>query len=192
MRQNDRSVLDDDGSTFDAFARQEKEEVDEARVRVRRGGPRAPLLLLPVIGLAAGIGIAYVAQAAHLTQAGYEQSTLAAEQAQLRQTDQQLGDEIARLRSPSRIDAAARQLGLQPPARWSYVVAQPAPIAPAHGGDSPLIASGGDSAVDHVVAALRGVWSSGDGQPARAPGPATAGGGGGSNPSEGTAAAAHP
>jgi hypothetical protein len=194
MRQNDRSVLDDDGSTFDAFARQEKDELvaERDRVRVRRGGPRAPLLLLPLIGLGAGIGVAYVAQAAHLTQAGYQQSTLATEQAQLRQADQQLGDEIARLRSPARIDAAAHQLGLQPPTRWSYVAAQPAPIAPARGGDAPVTSSGTDGAVEHVVEALRGLWSSGDGQPAGAPGPATAGGGGGPSATEGTAAAARP
>lgn len=192
MRQNDRSILDDDGTTFDAFARQEKDELAVSdRVRVRRGGPRAPLLLLPFIGLGAGIGVAYVAQAAHLTQAGYVQSTLAAEQAQLRQTDQQLGDEIARLRSPARIDAAAHQLGMQPPTRWSYVAAQPAPIAPARGPDTPVTATTNDGAVDHVVDALRGMWSTGSGQPADAPG-SQAASGGGSNPTEGTAAAARP
>jgi hypothetical protein len=191
MRKHDSDLLDDDASTFDAFARNEKVEVAEReRARVRRGGPRAPLLLLPLIGLAGGIGIAYVTQAAHLTQAGYVQSTLASDQAQLRQTDQQLGDEIARLRSPARIDTAARQLGLQPPTKWSYVAAQPPPIAPARGPDAPVTSSGPDNVVTHVLNAMLGLWSSSSqtGQPATA----NTGQAGGSAPSEGTAAAARP
>jgi hypothetical protein len=196
MRKHDRDLLGDDATTFDAFARREKDDVERERARVRRGGPRAPLLLLPLIGLGAGIGVAYVAQAAHLTQAGYEQSSLAAAQAQLRQTDLQLGDQIARLREPARIDAAARQLGLQPPTKWTYVAARPAPIAPARGADAPITSSSGpDNAVQHVVDALLGVWATGSGS-AQAPSSGTASNGArdgaGTTGTVGTAQAAHP
>ena len=53
--------------TFDAFAGAASTAAAPERVRTRRGGPRAPLPLLPLIGLCAGIGIAYVAQTAHIT-----------------------------------------------------------------------------------------------------------------------------
>ncbi|HEY6782773.1 MAG TPA: hypothetical protein VI296_06020, partial [Candidatus Dormibacteraeota bacterium] len=42
------------------------------RLRIRRGGPRTPLPLLPVIAVAAGIGIAYVNQTAHVTTDTYQ------------------------------------------------------------------------------------------------------------------------
>ena len=46
------------------------------RLRIRRGGPRTPLPLLPVIAVAAGIGIAYVNQTAHVTTATYQATRL--------------------------------------------------------------------------------------------------------------------
>ena len=48
------------------------------RLRIRRGGPRTPLPLLPVIAVAAGIGIAYVNQTAHVTTATYQATKLLA------------------------------------------------------------------------------------------------------------------
>src|SRR5690349_7540008 len=93
------------------------------RPRTRRGGPRTPLPLLPIIGICAGIGIAYVSQTAHLTQASYQANSLAATQQQLQQQAQQLGDELDRLRSSSRISQAATELGMKPPAKWAYVTA---------------------------------------------------------------------
>ena len=185
MRPTDDDHVDDRRTTFDAFARQERSgagEGERERVRLRRGGPRAPILLLPVIGLAAGIGIAYVSQAAHLTQAGYEESSLAAAQTQLRQTDQQLADEIARLRSPTRIDAAALRLGLQPPTRWTYVVAQPPPIA-APGTAAPVTANASQGLIEHIVDAVLGPPS---------PGPGGSAGAAASAQTTGTAAAARP
>ena len=53
------------------------------RLRIRRGGPRTPLPLLPVIAIAAGIGIAYVNQTAHVTTATYQATRLEGRQQQL-------------------------------------------------------------------------------------------------------------
>ena len=148
------------GLTFDAFAGAASTAAAPERVRTRRGGPRAPLPLLPLIGLCAGIGIAYVAQTAHITQTSYQESSLAAQQADLQRQDAQLADDLARLRSPERIDAAAQRLGLHPPSKWAYVAAVPAPIAP------PVItadrASGttGPGPLDHVVEAMAGSFGS--------------------------------
>lgn len=128
MARTRRRQLDD--ATFDAFAGSAPAPPDEPpRPRTRRGGPRAPLPLLPLIGLCAGVGVAYVAQTAHVTQASYQESRLAAEQRDLRSEDVRLGDDLARLRSPVRITAAAERLGMKPPARWAYVAAVPAPVA---------------------------------------------------------------
>jgi cell division protein FtsL len=149
---------------FDAFAAIDGESLDELEVaarrrrrpRTRRGGPRTPLPLLPIIGICAGIGIAYVSQTAHLTQATYQANSLAAEQRTLQAQAQQLDDQLERLRSSSRINAAAQQLGMRPPARWAYVTAATQPVSiPA----SPETAdSGGNSAdpVQRLVAALSG------------------------------------
>jgi cell division protein FtsL len=150
---------------FDAFAAIDGEGAGDLaavvsrrrRPRTRRGGPRTPLPLLPVIGICAGIGIAYVSQTAHLTQATYQANSLAAEQRQLQQQAVQLDDELARLRSSSRIDAAAQQLGMKPPGKWAYVVAASQPVTvPA----APATASGGGSngadPVQRLVAALSG------------------------------------
>lgn len=155
MRLTTRTDAPDGDPTFDAFARGEAANAAE-RLRTRRGGPRAPFLLLPVIGVAAGIGIAYVSQSAHLTQTGYEQSTLASQQADLQRADSALGDELDRLRSPSRIDAAAARLGLKPPTKWTYVPAQPAPVAAPAGS---AVTAGGPAPSLHtgqVVEALGG------------------------------------
>jgi len=127
------------------------------RPRTRRGGPRTPLPLLPIIGICAGIGIAYVSQTAHLTQATYQANSLAAEQRTLQQQAQQLGDELERLRSSSRINAAAQQLGMKPPAKWAYVTAANAPVTVPAAPDS---AGGGSNygadPVQRLVAALSG------------------------------------
>jgi cell division protein FtsL len=150
---------------FDAFAAIDGEDAGDLdavagrrrRPRTRRGGPRTPLPLLPVIGICAGIGIAYVSQTAHLTQATYQANSLAAEQRQLQQQALQLDDELARLRSSSRIDAAAQQLGMKPPARWAYVVAAAQPVTvPATPTTASAGGSNGADPVQRLVAALSG------------------------------------
>jgi hypothetical protein len=98
------------------------------RHRLRRGGPRTPFPLLPLIAVGAGIAIAYVAQTAHVTKATYQLTQLQAQQSQLRQEDTLLGEQLDQLTSAARIDAAAQRLGLRPPARWAYVPA-PSPVA---------------------------------------------------------------
>jgi cell division protein FtsL len=152
---------------FDAFAAIEGGGDDDLAVqaarprrpRTRRGGPRTPLPLLPVIGIVAGIGIAYVSQTAHLTQSTYQAADLATQQQQLKAESQQLESQLAQLSSSSRIDAAAQQLGMKPPARWAYVaaVAQPVnvPSSPAVADSSG--ASTGDP-VQRLVAALSGTF----------------------------------
>jgi len=152
-----RSAVTLASDTFDAFAAGSRrgaaevpiEEQRPQRHRTRRGGPRTPIPLLPIITVVAGIAIAYVAQTAHLTQATYQATSLAAQQASLRQQDARLGEELDRLRSSARIDAAAQQLGMRPPARWAYVPSTsvtatltvpsaPAPATPAPGGGDPV------------------------------------------------------
>ena len=59
-------------------------DVPARYARLRRGGPRTPLPLVPLIAIGAGIGIAYVSQSAHATQATYQASNLASQQQQLR------------------------------------------------------------------------------------------------------------
>lgn len=101
------------------------------RPRLRRGGPRTPLPLLPLIAAAAGIGVAYVSQSAHTTAATYAASSLAAQQQQLSAQSQQLGDELARLESSERIVAAAQRLGMRPADRWAYVASSDVVVLPA-------------------------------------------------------------
>ena len=117
------------GVTFDAFADTTASARRPVRERTRRGGPRAPFPLLPIIGICAGIGLAYVAQTAHVTQTAYEATSAAAQQAQLQRQAASLSDELSRLTDPTRIDAAAQRLGLRPPGSWTYVAAVPPPIA---------------------------------------------------------------
>ena len=99
-------------------------EPDARRTRLRRGGPRTPIPLLPIIAVGAGIGVAYVSQSAHATKSTYELTALQAEQQQLVSQDGQLGDELARLQSSERIISAAQTLGMQPSGQWSYVAAK--------------------------------------------------------------------
>jgi hypothetical protein len=104
------------------------DEAPARRTRLRRGGPRTPLPLLPLIAALAGVGLAYVSQSAHATQATYQASALTDQVIQLRTQDSQLGDDLARLESAERIVAAAQQLGMRPAGRWSYVDAQLKPV----------------------------------------------------------------
>lgn len=159
----DDDVLADD--TFDAFAGAVPAPAAPERTRTRRGGPHAPLPLLPLIGLCAGIGIAYVAQTAHITQMSYQETTLAGEQAQLRSETDQLAGDLARLSSPERIDAAAQRLGLKPPSKWAYVVAVPAPIAAPATTSDPTKVAPGSTPIEHVVQASVGSIGDGAGAP---------------------------
>jgi cell division protein FtsL len=115
--------------------------------------------LLPVIGICAGIGIAYVSQTAHLTQSTYEAASLATDQRQLQSQAQQLDAQLARLRSSSRIDAAAQQYGLKPPDRWAYVVAAPQPVnVPPLPAVADSNAGAGGDPMQRLVAALSGTF----------------------------------
>jgi cell division protein FtsL len=127
------------------------------RFRVRRGGPRTPLPLLPVIAVAAGIGIAYVNQTAHVTTATYQATRLAAQQEQLVAQNGQLNSELARLEASERIIAAAQSLGMHPAVRWARVVASPAPVIGSPATDQ-LTSSTSDSTLQQLVAALAGAF----------------------------------
>jgi cell division protein FtsL len=136
------------------------------RPRTRRGGPRTPLPLLPIIGICAGIGIAYVSQTAHLTQATYQANDLAAQQRQLQSQAQQLDADLARLRSSSRIDAAAQQLGMKPPAKWAYATASGVPVAVPPAPVTAENTSGGGDPMQRLVAALSGTFGPSEAQAA--------------------------
>ncbi|MGD1054009.1 MAG: hypothetical protein ABR950_09310 [Candidatus Dormibacteria bacterium] len=99
------------------------------RDRRRRGGPRTPLPLLPIIAVCAGIGLAYVSQTAQATQANYDQSHLIATQQQLTLQDQQLGSELGELSSSARIIESAGRLGMVTGGTWAYAVAPAAEVA---------------------------------------------------------------
>ncbi|MBJ7608373.1 MAG: hypothetical protein JF887_02925 [Candidatus Dormibacteraeota bacterium] len=114
------------------------------RTRLRRGGPRTPLPLLPLIAALAGVGVAYVSQSAHSTQATYQAGNLAEQNQQLRGQNSQLAGDLARLESAERIVAAAQTLGMRPAGHWSYV---DVPLKPVVNMPAPLVASapaGGD------------------------------------------------
>jgi cell division protein FtsL len=136
-------------------------EAPTQRVRLRRGGPRTPLPLLPLIAIAAGIGIAYVSETAHATQATYRATSLAAEQQQLRSEAAQLSDELARLQSSERIVAAAQRYGMRPADKWGYAVAHPIPIVPTTTAPE-LAGATGDSVLQRLIAAMRGAYGSAD------------------------------
>jgi len=126
------------------------------RFRIRRGGPRTPLPLLPVIAIAAGIGIAYVNQTAHVTTATYQATRLTAEQQQLAAQAGQLNDELSRLESSERIIAAAQHLGMHPAARWAFVEAGPSHVITSPG-DQPT-ATQSSSSLEQLVAGLAGAF----------------------------------
>lgn len=100
------------------------------RTRLRRGGPRAPLPLIPLIAALTGIGVAYVSQSAHSTQATYTATSLAAANQQLMVQDAQLGDQLGRLQSSERIVAAAQRMGMRPAAKWTYLSAPSTNVVP--------------------------------------------------------------
>ncbi|MGH7723544.1 MAG: hypothetical protein ACRENL_12080 [Candidatus Dormibacteria bacterium] len=127
----------------DDLTRVPLDDAPARRTRLRRGGPRTPLPLLPLIAALAGVGVAYVSQSAHSTQATYQAAALSDQNGQLRAQDSQLGDDLARLESAERIVAAAQQLGMRPAGHWSYVdvrlkpvVSVPAPLLAARPGSS--------------------------------------------------------
>jgi hypothetical protein len=127
------------------------------RLRIRRGGPRTPLPLLPVIAVAAVIGIAYVNQTAHVTTATYQATRLAAQQQGLVAQDSQLSAELSRLQSSERIIQAALDMGMRPAAKWAFVVAAPHSVitSPAAG---QLTSSESNSTLQQLVGALDGAF----------------------------------
>ena len=133
------------------------DEAPARRTRLRRGGPRTPLPLLPLIAALAGVGVAYVGQSAHATQATYDAAGLSAQNLQLSTHDAQLGDDLARLESAARIVAAAQKLGMRPAGQWSYVAAQPRAVIPTPG---PLLATqpGSGDPLQQFVAAVGGAF----------------------------------
>lgn len=168
MPASKNTPLDSFDDVFDAFAAIEGDRADDIaaqasrrrRPRTRRGGPRTPLPLLPIIGICAGIGIAYVSQTAQLTQSSYQANALAAQQQQLQAQAQQLGDELDRLRASSRISQAAAELGMKPPAKWAYVTASAQPVSVPSAPDSTPGGGGsnGGDPVQRLVAALSGTF----------------------------------
>ncbi len=132
-------------------------EVPARRTRLRRGGPRTPLPLVPLIAALAGVGVAYVSQSAHSTQATYQAASLSDQNQRLLSQDSQLADDLARLQSAERIVAAAQQLGMRPAGHWSYVVVQLKPVVNLH---APLLAAqpGSGDPLQQFVAAVGGAF----------------------------------
>jgi hypothetical protein len=147
----------------DDLARVPLDEAPARRTRLRRGGPRTPLPLLPLIAALAGVGIAYVSQSAHSTQATYQAASLSVQNQQLINQDSQLGDDLARLESAERIVAAAEQLGMRPAGHWSYVDAQLKPVVDL---PAPLLATqpADSDPLQQFVAAVGGAFGVQDGQ----------------------------
>jgi len=118
---------------------------DPRRDRQRRGGPRTPLPLLPIIAICAGVGLAYVNQTAQATQANYDQTSLIHQQEQLTAQDQQLGAQLAQLCASARVIDQAQSLGMVTGGTWSYAVAPAAVVvtAPATELAAPSPAAGG-------------------------------------------------
>ena len=141
--------------------------MDEAplrRTRLRRGGPRAPLPLIPVIAALTGIGVAYVGQSAHSTSATYAATSLAATNQQLIAQDAQLGDQLARLQSTERIVAAAQQMGMRPAVKWTYLSTPVTPVVP--GPETTQLtatSSQGQGLLQRIIASVTGVFGLGGG-----------------------------
>jgi cell division protein FtsL len=117
---------------------------------------------LPLIAACAGIGIAYVSQTAHGTQATYQATGLTVERDALRHESAQLDDELGRLRSAERIVAAAQQLGMRPAGQWVYASAAPVPVIPAPEQLAAKSSADGVGAVSRVIASFRGTFTSRD------------------------------
>jgi hypothetical protein len=127
------------------------------RLRIRRGGPRTPLPLLPVIAIAAGIGIAYVNQTAHVTTATYQATRLEGRQEQHIAQNQQLTAELARLESSERIISAAQTMGMRPAAKWAFVAAAPHNVIASPSEDQLTSTDTGDT-LQQLVGALDGAF----------------------------------
>lgn len=128
------------------------------RTRLRRGGPRTPLPLLPLIAALAGVGVAYVSQSAHSTSATYQAVSLSAQNRQLSSQDAELGDELARLQSAERIVAAAQQLGMRPAGHWSYVNAPLKPVLNTPGAQLATTTGGAADPLQQFVATVGGAF----------------------------------
>jgi hypothetical protein len=128
------------------------------RLRIRRGGPRTPLPLLPVIAIAAGIGIAYVNQTAHVTTATYQATRLRAQQQQLVALDSQLSAELSRLESSERIIAAAQGMGMRTAVKWAFVAAAPHNVITSPPADQ-LTGSDSSGTLQQLVGALDGAFA---------------------------------
>jgi hypothetical protein len=127
------------------------------RLRIRRGGPRTPLPLLPVIAIAAGIGIAYVNQTAHVTTATYQATRLESRQQQLVAENLQLGSELSRLEGSERIIYAAQSMGMRPAAKWADVVAAPHNVISSPPAEQ-LTGDDSGTALQQLVGALDGAF----------------------------------
>lgn len=127
------------------------------RLRIRRGGPRTPLPLLPVIAVAAGIGIAYVNETAHVTTATYQATRLSAQQQQLVAQDSQLSAELSRLEASERIIKAAQDMGMRPAAKWALVAAAPHSVISSPPAEQ-LTGSDTNSTLQQLVGALGGAF----------------------------------
>ena len=130
------------------------------RDRRRRGGPRTPLPLLPIIAVCAGIGLAYVSQTAQATQATYDQTKLISTQQQLTLEDQQLGSQLAELSASARIIDSAQRLGMVTGGTWAYAVAPAAQVAtpPATELAAAPSTQSGSSVLGELGSALLGVF----------------------------------